>query len=124
MQVIVLRLIGIAAQIVEEVCRILTDFLVSREDGHVRIKFCSLIIVIAGSQMDITDDAVVLLFDHHRDFAVSLQVGHAIEHMRTGFFQFLRPLHIVLFVETGFQLDQYSDLFARFCCSLQPFDDR
>ena len=49
-QMIVLRLIGIAAQVVEEVSGILADFLIGGEDGHIGIKSGCLIVIIAGSR--------------------------------------------------------------------------
>lgn len=71
MQMIVLRLIGIAAQVVEEVSGILADFLIGGEDGHIGIKSGCLIVIIAGSQMDIADDPVMMFLYDHRDLAES-----------------------------------------------------
>jgi len=124
MQVVVLGLVGIAAQVVEEVCGIFADLFIGGENAHIGIESGGLVVVISGRQVDITDDPVVMFFYDHCDFAVGLQVGHSVKDVRTGFFQLFCPLHVIFLVETGFQLDKHSDLFAVFGGCLEPFDDR
>ena len=43
--------------------------------------------------------------------------------MTACFFQFLRPHNIILFIETGLQLNQYGNLFAVLCCLCQCRND-
>ena len=62
----------VAGKHVKHRSRVLTDSLMAGENTTVGVELCSRIVVIAGSQMYIASDSVLLAAHHKRDFAVRL----------------------------------------------------
>ena len=71
------------------------------------------IVIVSGSQMDITADAVFLLAHHKRDFAVGFQDYQAVN-CDTPPFQLSRPYDIVFLVKTRLQLHKHGNLLSVF----------
>ena len=80
--------------------------------AQVGIEFRSFVVVIAGTEMDITVDAVFFAPDHQERLAVDLELGDAVDHVCAGLGQFHRPVYVVLLFETGFEFHQHGHLLA------------
>ena len=66
------RRLGVTGQHVEHCGRVLTDQRMAGYKAAVRIELCGGVVVVSGSQMDITADAVFLAAYHQCDLAVGL----------------------------------------------------
>jgi hypothetical protein len=79
--------------------------------------------VISGTQVQITTDAIFLLANHQREFGVSFQANDSIHDMDSGFLKRSSPFDIRRFVEPGFEFNHYGYLFAALGCFCQGSHD-
>src|SRR5215203_5137806 len=88
----------IAGEKVEQLARVHAKVRTSSEEAQIGIYPGGRCIVVAGGQMHVAPDAVVLPPDHKRCLAVGLETYDAIDHVDTGMLEGARPDDIVLFV--------------------------
>ena len=106
------RQFAVAGQVVEESRGVLAEIRVAGEEAEVGVDAGRLRIVVAGRQVDVAADAVVLAADDQRDLAVRLQADEAEDDVDAGLFQFARPEDVAFLVEPGLQLDDGRHLLA------------
>ena len=72
-----------AGQFVVQSCYISTQFRITAEDAQVFVNSGSAGVVVAGSDVDIAANAILLLTDDEGQFDVGLQPLHTIGHVYT-----------------------------------------
>ncbi len=113
-QLVPAQRLRIAAEHIEYGCGILADHLTAGQQAHIRVQFGGGVIIIAGAQMHIPPNAVLLPAHHQCNLAVSFQSHQAVDYMASRLFQHLGPNNIIFLVKTGFQFHQHRDLLAVF----------
>ena len=119
-----LRQLAVAGQVVEQGRDVLAEVGVAGEEAQVGVDAGRLRIVVAGRQVDVAANAVVLAADHQGDLAVRLQADEAEDDVDAGLFQLARPEDVAFLVEAGLQLDDGGHLLAVVGRPLQGADDR
>ena len=69
-------------------------------------------IVVAGRQVDVAANAIVLAANDEGDLAMRLQADEAEDDVDAGFFQFAGPEDVAFLVEAGLQFDDGGHLLA------------
>ena len=93
----------------------------SEEDGgfggdqpEVGVKAGGGVVVVAGAQVCVTAQAVLVTADQHRELAVDLEAHDAVDHVDAAIFHALGPFDIGGLVAAGFQLDEHGEFLAAF----------
>ena len=107
-----LRQLAVAGQVVEQRRGVLAEVGVAGEEAEVGVDAGGLRVVVAGRQVDVAADAVVLAADDQGDLAVRLQADEAEDDVDAGLLQLARPEDVALLVEPGLQLDDRGHLLA------------
>jgi len=68
--------------------------------------------VIAGADVGVAAQAVVILADDKNHLAVGLESNHSVGDVDTGLFQETGPANVRLFVEAGLEFEHHRHLFA------------
>ena len=119
-----LRQFAVAGQVVEQRRDVLAEVGVAGEEAEVGVDAGRLRVVIAGGQVDVTANAVVLAAHHQGDLAVRLQADEAEDDVHAGLLQLARPDDVAFLVEAGLQLDDGGHLLAVVGGALQGPHDR
>ena len=69
-------------------------------------------VIIAGAEVAVGAEALLLAADDHRHLGVGLPVDEAVDDLDAGALERARPHQILLFVEAGLQLDDRGDRLA------------
>ena len=108
----VARLAREARQGVEEVRRVLAELRAARHEAEIRVDARRRFVVVAGAEVHVAPDLVLLAADDERDLAVRLEADDAVDHVDARLLERLRPLDVLLFVEARLQLHEDRDLLA------------
>ena len=119
-----LRQLAVAGQVVEQGRGVLAEIGVAGEEAQVGVDAGRLRIVVAGGQVDVAADAVVLAADHQGHLAVRLQADEAEDDVDARLFQLAGPDDVAFLVQPGLQLDDGRHLLAVVGRPLQGTDDR
>src|SRR5262245_42587927 len=114
----------ISGQVVEQLRDVFAEIFVGGEESQVGVNAGGDRVVIAGAEVHVAAQLVLLLAHDESDLGVSLQTDKAVDDVDAGFLQLLGPLDVRLFVEAGFEFDQHRDLFAVLGGLDQRFDYR
>ena len=101
-----------AGEEVEEIRGVLTEVGLRGEEGEVGVKAGGAGVVVAGAEVDVAAQAVVVAPHDEGDLAVDLVVHDAIDDVDAGFLEAARPSDVVRLVEARFQLGDGGDLLA------------
>ena len=123
-QFIPIRRRWIAGQHIKDRCRILSDWFRTSKQSHVCIQLRCLVIIIAGAEMHISSDTILISPDDQGDLTMSLQAPQTVNNMASGLLQHLCPQDIILLIKTGFQLHKDRYLLAVLRCCCQRCNDR
>ena len=120
-----LRLLhGLAlCQCLEDSRRIHSDLLVSRHKRQIRIKPCSLLIIVSGSDLRDIFDAVCALLCDQAQFGVYLVSLQSIDDLAPCLLKHTGPADVVLFVKAGTQLYQHHDFLSVLRRLTESLDD-
>jgi hypothetical protein len=110
-------------QVVEQFARVLGDQLVHRQEPDIRIDAGGLRVIVAGAEVHVAAEPVVILTHHQDELAVGFEADHTVAHVNTGGLQLLRERDVRRFVETRLELDHDRDLLAVAGGLLQIADD-
>ena len=99
-------------EVVEEVGDVSGDVLVGREEADVLVGPRRDRVVVAGSDMDVAPEPVVLAPDDERRLGVDLQVREPVDDVDAGLLEGVRPLDVPPLVEARLQLDEADALLA------------
>lgn len=116
--------LGIAGEEVEESRGILTEFLFAGEEAEIGVESCCGRVIVAGSEVDIASDSVVLASNDQGGLAVGFQSNHSINNVYTSILKHSSLDDIVFFVESGLNFDKHRDLLAIFGGPAEGIDDR
>ena len=86
---------------IEERNRVGADFLVRRHQADVAVKAGCDLVVVAGAEMDIADDAVRLAANDNADLGVRFQPFDPVNDLHAGPLQVARPFDVAGLVEAG-----------------------
>ena len=114
----------ITGQHVEGAGRVLAYVIAAGHQTDVCVDLGRGIVVVAGGQMDVAADAVVLAAHDKGDLTVGLKSCQTVDHVAARMLQHTRPDDIVLLIEACFELDQDRDLFSVLRGLCQGCDDR
>ena len=101
-----------ARQRVEEARRVLAELRAAGHEPEVRVDARRRLVVVAGAEVHVTPDLVLLAPDDERDLAVRLQADDAVDHVDARLLERLGPLDVLLLVEARLQLHEDRDLLA------------
>ena len=104
--------LGVARQEVEEGAGVLAESRLAGEKAEVGVEPSGGGVVIAGSQVDVAADSVVLSADDERGLTVRLETDDAVHDVDAGFLEHPGLVDVVLFVQPSLELDQSGDLLA------------
>ncbi len=102
-----------AGQVVEQVGHVVGQRRVAGEQAEVGVEPGRLHVVVAGADVGVTAQPVVVLAHHQRRLAVGLESDHPVDDVDAGLLQRFRQVQVRLLVEAGGQLDQAGRLLAR-----------
>ena len=114
---------GESGELQEDFVDVLADRLIRRHQPVIGIEPGGLGMVVAGAEMAIATQAVVLAPHHHHQFGVSLEAEYAVHDVRAGLLQLVGQLDVGLLVEARAQLDDDGDVLARLRRVGQRTDD-
>src|SRR5262245_33417713 len=123
-QLAVALLPRISGQVVEQLRDVFAEIFVGSEESEVGINARGDGVVVAGAEVHVAAQLVLLLAHDESDLGVSLQSDQSVYDVDAGFLKSLRPLDVRLFVEAGLEFDQHRDLFAVLSGLDQRFDYR
>ena len=69
----------ITGQHIKDRSRVRADLLIGSKETEIRVQLGGRVVIVAGSQMDISADAVLLAADDHRDLAVDLEAKKTVD---------------------------------------------
>ena len=101
-----------AGEQVEERGGILADIRAAGQQAQIGVEPRGRGIVVAGAQMHIAADAVVIAPHHQTDLGMDLVADHAIDHVHPGLLESPGPGDVVGLVEAGLQFHHHGDLLA------------
>ncbi len=107
-----LRLGRVARQLVEELGEVGADIGVLGQQAVVLVQPCGARVVVAGADVAVAVQAVVLLAHHEQQLAVRLEAHQAVHHVHAGLLKFAGPRDVALLVEPRLDLDQREHLLA------------
>ena len=84
------------------------------DQPEVGVKAGGGVVVVAGAQVCVTAQAVLVTADQHRELAVDLEAHDAVDHVDAALFHALGPFDIGGLVAAGLQLDEHGNFFAAF----------
>ena len=113
-----------ARELHEDLVHVLAERLVGREQAVVGVRARRSRMVVARAEVHVAAQLAVLAAHDERHLAMRLVADDAVHDMRAGFLQLARELDVGCFVETGAQLDQHRDFFARLRGRHQALDER
>ena len=87
---------------------------------QIRIEPRGGVIVIAGAQVSVAAQAILIAAHQHGELAMGLQAHDAIDHVDAAVFEALGPLDVGRFVAAGLQLDEH----GHFLAALGRVDER
>ena len=96
----------------------------AREVAQVGVETGGGRVVVAGSEVNVAADAVVLPADHERCLAVGLEADDAVDHVHAGFLKHPGLVDVVLFIKPSLKLHQSGHLLAVLGSAGQSTDDR
>ncbi len=99
-------------QIVEQLGEVAADLWIAGQKTEVGIQSGRPGVVVAGADVGVAPEAVVIAADDEDQLAVGLQAQHAVGDVDADFFQARRPLDVGGLVEARLQFDDDGDLFA------------
>ena len=114
----------VAGQEVEQGAGVLAELGAAGEEAQVGVEPRRGRVVVAGAEVDVAADAVVLAADDQRGLAVGLEADHAVDDVDAGLLERPGLDDVVLLVEPGLELDQGGDLLAVLGGARQGVDDR
>ena len=82
----------------------------AREEADVGVEPRRLLVVVAGAEVHVAAQAVLVFANDEHRLGVHLLVGKAVDDVRARALQALGPLDVVLFVEARLELDDDGDL--------------
>ena len=102
------------AHVPEKQCRVLPDSRVCRHQGEIRVQLGGGFVVVSGADLGVPTKGSPLISGNQAQLGVHLEVGHSVHDGAAGFFKLPGPIDVVLFIETGAELNQHRDLLAVF----------
>ena len=84
---------------------VLADGLIRGQQAVVGVEPGGLGVIVAGAQVAVPPQALLLAPNHHDQLGVRLEAEHAVHDVRTGFLQLGRELNVGFFIEARAQLD-------------------
>ena len=109
-QLAVADVTGVAGEEVEELGEVVANVAVGGQQPEIGVEARRAGVVVAGPDVAVAADALVLLADHQRGLAVGLEPHNPVHDVNARFFQRARPADVGLLVEAGFHLDQHGHL--------------
>ena len=103
---------AVAGEVVEQLGELGAELGVGGEQAEVLVERGGLRVVVAGADVAVAADAVVLLTHDEEDLGVGLQPDEAVHHVDARFFQHPRPFDVGLLVEARLELHERDDLLA------------
>ena len=107
-----LRQLAVAGQVIEKGRGVLAELGVAGEEAQVGVDAGGLRIVIAGGQVDVAADAVLLAAHDQGHLAMRLEADEAEDDVDARLFQLARPENVAFLVEAGLELDDRGHLLA------------
>ena len=104
----------------EDLVDVLADRFIGGQQAVVGVKPRRLGVVIAGAEMAVAAQALLLAAHDHHQFGMGLEAEHAVHDVRAGFLQLVRELDVGFLVEARPQLDDDRHVLA----GLRRFDQR
>src|SRR6266581_8287023 len=101
-----------AGQQVEQVGNVFAEIRPARQQAEVGVESGGVGIVVAGSQVNVAADAVVVPAHDERHLRVDFVTDQAVNHVDACFFEPAGPLNVVGFVKSRAQFHDGGDLFA------------
>jgi len=114
---------GVPGQRVEEHGDVRGDGWITGQEREVGVDARGRRIVVAGAEMNISGEPVILTAHNQAHLGMGLQPDQSVRDVHTRPLQFFGPLNIVFFVEAGPEFDQRGDLFPVFPCLHESFHD-
>ena len=114
----------VARQQVEERAGVFAELAAAGEEAQVGVEAGRRRVVVAGRQVHVAADAVVLAAHHQRRLAVGLEADDSVDDVNAGFLEHAGLVDVVFLVEPGLQLDECRHLLAVFGGPRQRRDDR
>jgi len=115
---------GIAgSQVIEQFGYILTGFFITGEQPQVAVEPGGAVVVVAGAEVEVAPQGVVVLADYHDYLAVGFEPHHPVGYMNAGLFHPLCQADVGGLVEAGLQLYHHRHLFAVFGGIDEEIDD-
>jgi hypothetical protein len=96
---------GQAGELQKYLVDVLADGLVGGHEAVVGVQPGGLRMVVAGAQVAVTAQALLLTPDHHEELCVRLVAEHAVHDVGAGFLKLVGEFNIGLFIEARAQLD-------------------
>ena len=103
---------AVAGEVVEQLGELGTELGIGGEQPEVLVERGGLRVVVAGADVAVATDAVVLLTHDEEDLGVGLEADEAVHHVHARLFEHARPLDVRLLVEACLQLHERDDLLA------------
>ena len=100
--------------IFEKFCRILSNPRIGCHQGQIGVHGSCLLIIVAGSHLSNVLDLIPVPVCDQTDLGMHLISVKSIDNTAARLFQSFRPVDVILFIESGTQLDQHRDFFAIF----------
>ncbi len=114
----------VAGQQVEERAGVLAEVGTAGEEAQVGVVPRGRRVVVAGAQVDVPADAVVVAAHHQRRLAVGLEADDAVDDVDARLLEHAGLVDVVFLVEPGLELDQGGHLLAVLGGTRQGGDDR
>ena len=109
-----------AGELQENLVDVLADGFIGGQQAVVGVEPRGLGVVIAGAEMAVAAQTLLLAPHHHHQLGVRLEAEHAVHDVRAGLLQLVRELDVRLLVEARPQLDDHRHVLA----GLRRFDQR
>ena len=109
-QVFVIGDLREAGERVEELRVVGSELGAAREEAQIGVEQRRLLVVVAGAEVHVAAQAVLVFAHDQQRLRVHLLIGEAVDDVRAGALEPLRPFDVVLFVEARLELDDDRDL--------------
>ena len=103
---------AVTGEVIEQLRHIGADRRIAGEKANVLVKTRCLGVVVAGADVAVPAQSVIVLANHQRGLRVRLQTDQPVDHVHARALQRFRPAHVGGFVEARLQLHQHCHLHA------------
>ena len=110
-------------QVIEQFCQVFADYRIVGQQPQVAILPGGAGMIVAGADMGVAFQAIVVASDHEDNLGVGFEADHAVSYVDSSLFKGLGPFDVGRLIETGHQLYDNGNLFAVVSRIYQILDD-